>query len=391
MMDNTAVRVSPKKFKKIRELNRRRNYFTKRVRNALRVYIAKTLWDSPARSELDLSSAKTVLLMRNEGAIGDVVVDSALVKCLHQSGFIVDFLLTKSNSQVMRYHPGIRRIYEAENVASGDFLRKFTHNVPESVINELANNKYDIVIDPSLFDMPIHRMLLLRQIKAKSVLGFNKWASINHYSKSFDFDCENWHVSQTYTFIAEHLNLDKKHLERYDLHIPEDIYQQTRQYLAGLVGRKVIINIFAGHPDRSLSQAQLSSLIGKLQEAYPDVQIILLDHRNEIRLPLPEKVSINPFKTLHHAMALIAEADLVISPDTSVVHMAAAWRKPLVAVYKDVRMNNRLWAPGYDNARQIIVKYGKVHQMENLASLIMREIEGGVLAKEPARDCLNDR
>ncbi len=109
----------------------------------------------------------------------------------------------------MRYHPGIRRIYEAENVASGDFLHKFTHNVPESVINELANNKYDIVIDPSLFDMPIHRMLLLRQIKAKSVLGFNKWASINHYSKSFDFDCENWHVSKTYTFIAEHLNLDK--------------------------------------------------------------------------------------------------------------------------------------------------------------------------------------
>ncbi len=41
---------------------------------------------------------------------------------------------------------------------------------------------------------------------------------------------------------------------------------------------------------------------------------------------LPEKVRINPFKTLHHAMALIADADLVISPDTSVVHMAAAWR-----------------------------------------------------------------
>ena len=31
------------------------------------------------------------LLMRNEGAVGDVVVDSALVKCLHQSGYIVDF------------------------------------------------------------------------------------------------------------------------------------------------------------------------------------------------------------------------------------------------------------------------------------------------------------
>lgn len=59
-------------------------------------------------------------------------------------------------------------------------------------------------------------------------------------------------------------------------------------------------------------------------------------------------------------MALIAEADLVISPaDTSVVHMAAAWRKPLVAVYKDVRMNNRLWAPGYDNARRSLSNAAK--------------------------------
>lgn len=90
-------------------------------------------------------------------------------------------------------------------------------------------------------------------------------------------------------------------------------------------------------------------------------------------------------------MALIADADLIISPDTSVVHMAAAWRKPLVAIYKDVLMNNRLWAPGYDNARQIIVKCGKVHQMDNLASLIMDEIESGVLPKDPVRDCLNDQ
>lgn len=85
-----------------------------------------------------------------------------------------------------------------------------------------------------------------------------------------------------------------------------------------------------------MSQAQLATLLARLCEDYPDVNIILLDHRNEIRIPLPEKVCVNPFKTLHHCMALIAEADLVISPDTSVVHMAAAWKKPLIAVYKDV-------------------------------------------------------
>ena len=108
-MHDATMQGSPrKKFNKIRELNRRRNYFTKKVRNALRVGVAKALWDRRRRQPVDLSSAKTVLLMRNEGAVGDVVVDSALVKCLHQSGYIVDFLLTTSNSQVMRYNPRIR-------------------------------------------------------------------------------------------------------------------------------------------------------------------------------------------------------------------------------------------------------------------------------------------
>ena len=52
-----------------------------------------------------------------------MVVDSALVKCLHQSGYIVDFfLLTTSNSQVMRYNPRIRHIYEADPVTSADFF-----------------------------------------------------------------------------------------------------------------------------------------------------------------------------------------------------------------------------------------------------------------------------
>ncbi|ARD61202.1 glycosyl transferase [Kosakonia radicincitans DSM 16656] len=375
MMQHTAIEMPVGKFKKLRALNRRRNYLIKKIRMLLRIYIAKMLWDSPARSELNLISARKVLLMRNEGAIGDVVVDSALVKCLHESGYIVDFLLTKSNSQVMRYNPRIRHIYEAEDVTSASYLKKFTHNVPRSVITELASNKYDIVIDPSLFDIPVHRLLLLRQINAKAVLGFNKWPSINHYTKSFDFDCANLHVSKTFSCIADCMQLDKKQLETYDLHIPQDIYAETQQFLAAIEGRKIIINIFAGNEDRCLSQTQLAVIIEQLQIAYPAVNIILLDHRKEIHLPLPDKVVINPFKTLHHAMALIAQADLIISPDTSIVHMAAAWQKPLIAIYKDVRLNNQLWAPGYENARQIIIKCGKVHQKQDIASLIMAEID----------------
>ncbi len=110
--------------------------------------------------------------------------------------------------------------------------------------------------------------------------------------------------------------------------------QEVAQYLASLSGKAVVINILPAMPT-AVSQTQLAELLDKLLARHPGSAVILLDHRREIRIPLPPEVVINPFNTLHHAMALIARAELIIS-DTSVVHMAAAWNKPLIAVYKDV-------------------------------------------------------
>ncbi len=64
-----------------------------------------------------------------------------------------------------------------------------------------------------------------RQIKAKSVLGFNKWPSIKHYSHSFDFDCQRWHVTKTFELIADYLQLDTRGLDAYDLAVPGPIMQ----------------------------------------------------------------------------------------------------------------------------------------------------------------------
>jgi len=369
------VQVTNGKFKKIRELNRRRNYFMKKIRYILRILLVKALWDQSKSSNVDLSSAKKVLLMRNEGAIGDVIIDSSLVKSLHDTGYIVDFLLTKSNRQIMQYNPNLRHIYEVENIDSDSFLKNITHNIPKEMMAELASNQYDIVIDPSLFDMPAHRMLLLRQINPKSVIGFNKWPSIKRYSKSFNFDCLNDHVSKTNQMIADYIGLNKENIDNYDVHIPSTVSTEVNDYLDNLEGHKVVINIFAGNQDRSLSQEQLLSIIERLQSLFPNIHIILLDHQNKITVDLPDKVSINPFRTLHHTMALISQASPVISPDTSVVHMAATWHRPLIAVYRDIQANNRLWAPGYTQARQILINSGKLHQQQDIASLIMAELD----------------
>lgn len=112
-----------------------------------------------------------------------------------------------------------------------------------------------------------------------------------------------------------------------------------------------------------------------LNENSNNIVIIILDHKKELDVPLPYNVLINPFNSLHHVMELIKNVDLVISPDTSIVHISAAWKKPLISVYKNVTDNNDLWAPGYKEAIQIIVNKRKISDVRNVPEIILQETE----------------
>lgn len=376
MKKDFAISVSKGRFRKLRELNRRKNYFMKEVRTTIKIYLAKVIWDKRKRSALDLKSIKKILLLRNEGTIGDMVVYSPLVSSLHDAGYIIDVLLTKSSGVVMKHDPCVRNIYEAEDACTKTYLKSFHHSVPDSTIKILNENSYDLIIDPSLFHIPVHRMRLFREINAKSVLGINKWKNIKHYSQSLSFLSQKEHVTQSVSLIAEYMGIDSLKLKPYNLYIPNEILGEVKCFLETLKNkRKVIVNIFAGNKERCFSQEQMVEIIKHVNEVCHDVEIILLDHRNEIKVPLPDNVIINPFKTLHHVMALIHEVDLIISPDTSIVHISAAWEKPLISVYKDVDDNNCLWAPGYENASQLIVHNRMISQEVNIPYLISQEIK----------------
>ncbi|WP_426768186.1 glycosyltransferase family 9 protein [Erwinia aphidicola] len=376
MIKDLDISISSGRFKKIREWNRKRNYYFKEVKLNIKIYIAKLIWDKRRKSIFDIKSIKTVLLLRNEGTIGDIVVSTPLVKRLSESGYTVDLLVTKSSSEAVKYNPYVRHIYEAGDCNNEVFLKKFSHTVAESTIKKLNQNNYDLVIDLCLFDIPVHRMMLFRDISAKSVLGFNKWGCINHYSKSIPFENGKEHVTNAISLVAKNMDLDIYNRHSYDLHIPDAIAFEVRNYLSAWEGKiKVVINAFTGSPERNLSREQLTQTIEMLNENSNNIVIIILDHKKELDVPLPYNVLINPFNSLHHVMELIKNVDLVISPDTSIVHISAAWKKPLISVYKNVTDNNDLWAPGYKEAIQIIVNKRKISDVRNVPEIILQETE----------------
>lgn len=368
-----------KKFVTLRYWNRKRNYLMKDVRYYIRLLVAKLLWDKKERDHIKTSSIKTVLLLRNEGKIGDLVTDTILIKALSKAGYIVDVLVTESNSVVLKHNPYVRNTFTSTNIDSTLFMRNFHHNVPAKTIEKIKRSKHDLVIDPSLFNIPIHRLSLFKKLDVKYVVGFNKPRWIKSYTESISFNYNDNHIKTTSKLVMDFLNIKSIDNKNYDLHYPDEINVDVKKYInqlnSSLIKKKIVINTLAGNKDRCLSVHQLDKIIRSLKSIYNDVDIIFIDPEKCIDIENIENVYRNPFKSLYHTMSLIAHCDLVISPDTSIVHIAAAYRKKMVSIYQDIKSNNTLWGPGYNGAIQILAEKGRLYEIDDINERIIESVK----------------
>lgn len=356
---------SEKKFATLRKWNRKKNYLMK----ALRMRLAKMVWDLKEKNEFTLASIKKILLLRDDDKIGDMVVSTSLLRELSKKGYTVDVLATPNNVAIIENNPHINNIYLTSAV---DTLQK------------LGAERYDLIIDMGDKISPTS-LRYLREVNGRNVIGFNK-ESYNIYNKSISYKGYNSHITERYSLLMKTLEL-QSFSTHYELFYPEEFKAEVTEFLNGLGFQRVIlINPFAADSRREMSFEQLIPLLTSLRTLYPQTAIVLLDHLNKIDFSLPAGVFINPFQNILAAIALIANVDLIISPDTSIVHIAAAYDKPLVSLYgNDIHgkyINSDVWGPGYANAIQIRTqdKYHPVSTIEvDIIISAIQKLSPGVL------------
>lgn len=148
------------------------------------------------KKNMDPQEIKSVLLLRNEGKIGDVITDTVLLKALFLAGYTVDIVATEENKSVLQYNPHVRYIFLAKKIDATLFLKRLQHNIPPEVIAVMRRYKHDLVIDPFILQVPIHRMRLFKQLDANYVLGINIPNWLNYYAGKIDFDYYALHVKK---------------------------------------------------------------------------------------------------------------------------------------------------------------------------------------------------
>jgi len=125
----------------------------------------------------------------------------------------------------------------------------------------------------------------------------------------------------------------------------------------GIIG----LNISAGRPSRVWPDEKNKTLIDRLTAIYPSCRIVISSvpcERSRAEALAGEfrsRVSLLPAgDSLLEVAAMIGRMKILITPDTSLVHLARSFRIPVVGLYTRYEKNLRMWRP-YNQEGGIVI------------------------------------
>lgn len=328
---------------KFKQLNRKRNLKTKFYKLRLRIIAADAIFKH--RSLLPSNPQRILIMMIGKG-IGDAIVMTGLIKALTDRGLKVSVLTETRLKAILNNHPLIQNQYILKRDKSDCVT-----------LSKIKISQYDILID--LDDIDAHsplRVKTIRSCKPIHTIGVNQFARV--YDTSLDNIAKNKHITERHIAIANMLgcNIAKLDYQVNLTHLDEVV---AKQFINSIKSSKlVILNPYGTEETRNMSIAQIDELCYLLKHKLnvvtvvigaPDKIVNIQDNENRVKF-LSQNFS--------HAVALVRHADLIISTDTSIVHLCNALNKNLVSLYNNKisprgEKNNILWGPNYAKAVQL--------------------------------------
>jgi lipopolysaccharide heptosyltransferase II len=260
------------------------------------------------------------ILVIRFSSIGDIVLTSPVLRCLHNRypEAEIHFLVKVSFKNIIVNNPHIAKVHYYKGN-----LSKLTR--------ALKAEKYDTVIDlQNNFRSRRIRWALGKTTYTFDKLNIRKWLLVNFKIKALP----EKHIVDRYfeAILPLDITNDGKGL---DFHI-NNVDEVSVNILPEKFKKGYIAFVIGGtYSTKKLPNKKIISIIQKL-----DLPVVLLggsmdlESSIEIKRAVGDKVynAVNKFGVAQSA-SLVAQATHVISHDTGLMHIAAAFQKPLVSVW----------------------------------------------------------
>lgn len=260
------------------------------------------------------------LLIIRFSSIGDIVLTSPVIRCLStQLNDVEIHYLTKSRfAGIIESNPYITKVYS------------YKESLKE-VFPLLRNERYDQVIDLHN-NIRSHRVkwTLMRPSVSFNKLNIEKWLMVRFKVNRLPAI----HIVDRYLETVSFLGV-KNDAKGLDYFIPEkDEIQITKDY-PELSGGYIAVAIGGNHITKIMPADLVADVINNL-----NLPVILLGgkedaERGELIVRLTQNKSLNLCGrlSLMGSASIIKQAHAVISNDTGMMHIAAAFQRPMVSVW----------------------------------------------------------
>lgn len=248
----------------------------------------------------------------------------------------------RSNAVVLKGNPNVKKIIRLVKTPSG--LLKF--------LLRLRSIKFDYWIDHKNHYSTESRWIA-KYVNAKTKISFTQKNYNNGVNKFFTdivFDA------------LQCLDISKPEEPVLpDLYLNNEVRELAEQTLMNNGKKNILINVSASSEKRLYSAENWDKVIAQIDMDKANVYINAMPAEKETVLFLYNKyVDLQVLPPLHlmEVAAIIEKSDLIITPDTSIVHIAAAFRKKIIALHNDDGANFEKFATNNPNAIKIKVDGG---------------------------------
>jgi len=257
------------------------------------------------------------ILVLRFSSIGDIVLTTPVVRCLKkQADAELHYLTKEAFAPILAANPYVDRVFP------------FKKDVSE-VLPILEAEKYDLIVDlhHNLRSMRV-KWALRRPARSFDKINFEKWLLVNTGINRLP----EVHVVHRYMETVRSLGVvyDGAGL---DYFIPPE--EEVRvSALSGLLtpGNYIAFALGATHATKRLPVQKAAEICRKA-----DQPVALLGGKAEAHASRailgPNVVNLCGQLTLHQSASMVRQASAVLTHDTGLMHIAAAFRKPIVSVW----------------------------------------------------------
>ncbi|MEW5922561.1 MAG: glycosyltransferase family 9 protein [Candidatus Zixiibacteriota bacterium] len=301
-----------------------------------------------SRIPINPDDVKAVLFLRPD-KLGDMIATIPAMHAVkkHFPHIRVEVLASPRNYGMIINDPEIDKVH------------LYTKNVLKDLrtIAQLRKKDFDIVYDPICHDSTTG-LILTKWIGKKAVHVASRKLGLRHYydyCRPYEPDGYDHNIDNG-LLIFESFGIDPETVDPFlPVYIPDESWSRANNFYSGLPADNhylVGVNISAGSPTRTLPMDHYAKIINDINSKHENFRFIIfcvMDNRRDAqeligkcdadaRL-IPENLS------LLDVSAIMNRLDILVSPDTSMVHIAGTMRIPVVGLYSGHLRNFRFWRP----------------------------------------------